>query len=84
MYMYMPPLHTVSINNMMHFSVRAPHDMAVATRQMGDSEDSILQGLLVYFSKFNYDKAKEQAVSKIFNTQVNFQFKKKLRFLLYV
>ncbi|MPC52360.1 UPF0536 protein C12orf66 [Portunus trituberculatus] len=35
--------------------------MAVATRQMGDSEDSILQGLLVYFSKFNYDKAKEQA-----------------------
>lgn len=38
-----------------------PHDMAVATRQMGDSEDSILQGLLVYFSKFNYDKAKEQA-----------------------
>ena len=47
----------------MYVSIRVPHDMAVATRQMGDSEDGILQGLLVYFSKFNYDKAKEQAVS---------------------
>lgn len=40
---------------------RVLHDMTGVTRQMADNEESILQGLLVYFSKFSYDKAKEQA-----------------------
>ncbi|KAK3855311.1 hypothetical protein Pcinc_038276 [Petrolisthes cinctipes] len=35
--------------------------MASSSRQSAESEESILQGLWAHFSKFHYDKAKEQA-----------------------
>lgn len=42
-----------------------------SSRQSAESEESILQGLLAHFSKFNYDKAKEQAVSYCFIVTTN-------------